>query len=767
MKKVIFTPGTKMNVWSYLNDMQTYIYDNTYNLVDVFLQNAGVMCETISGVINPSDTSLKLVFGATVQVNNGTAIDPSGLLLYNTNGVTGALSPTTGIQYIYAAYDRVNNLSDTTRKIVGFLYNPSGTTTVATRNEAATTINFELRTTTSFAETALSGVLLGSGTWNGVDTWTTEADLRTPIRIKESLLPSGVFRKYGEWSNVGSIKTTRFGIQDDTEAYTYWINNSGIAASYEMSASGIKDAFDWRHVAGTETTFVESGLTAGGHTVLTDYNAISKGSGPGGSTLDASNELTRLFRHGIINLDGRTDGVNDQRLVTTLIPSPPGIPTTVSGQLIELSTDSTFSRDLNAALLNYNLKDLESVRKNEGKALVNTFYGEMQRVAAENSYSKMEGFFLYSGIVYLGNQTFSHPAHTYTLSGAAHAIASGGYGVTVSGLGFALPSGVNYYDDTPECFVYQINNTVNILNNSLDSIERDRLSAATSVLSKTSRLEIAPAHARKQYRCRLTWVAPGEVNSEEIKNYNLRIYKLNPSTQNAVVAEPTISVLEADFGKVIEMKDPDTYIRRKEYQTVSGHVEATWSGLLTEAGYNSTVVYCDEATEAAVQVGDYLVQSDGTDDQGTPYFVTKKHNISGLQLDRQFTYPLTTYDSFSVYRSALESTTTHIRYDFDIYGDQYYVAYIRAVTEYDIAGDWSTALRITTNDLTNAAGQTLGDIINVDETLIARTNEIKNTVFTQRINSQIAALQKSVEDTPERTAFDSLVVDVATLNAAS
>lgn len=774
MKRVIFTAGTKLNVWDYLNDLQDYAYDNAYNLVDLFLENTGVLCDTISGIINPSDTSLKLVYtGGNVSVYPGQGITASGVRLFRDDSAGLANlsvpgTPTSGLYYVYAKY--TTTPSDYVSKIVGFLYTPSGNSTVETRNEDSTTSNFTLAITQTYSDVAANdGILLGSGyhTYNPSPMWIWSADSRTPLRIKSDLLPYEVVRKYGEFSNVGSFKTTKLGIQSQAEAYTYWINNSGITSDYEMSASGIKYGYDNRHAPGSETTFTESGLTAGGHLILTDYNAISKGTGYNASTNTpkASQEFTRLFRHLIVNTDGRTDGVNDRRIVTTLIPSQPGTPTNISGQLIELSTDSKFSQELNAALLNYNLKDLAVTRKNEGVALVAAFYGEVQRIGAENNYSTMSGFYTYTGIVYLGSQTYAYPVYTYPLTSAARAIASGGYNISMSGLGWTLASGANYYDGTTNCFVYQINTTNQSMTNEATSLERDRLQAATSVLSKTNRLEIAPAHSTKQYRCRLTWTEPTEVNEEEIKNYNVRIYKLNPLTQGAVSTTPTVTELESDFGKVIEMKDSDTYIRRKEYQTVSGHANVMWSGALTEGGYETTIVYpTNAATYNAIRVGDYIKQSNGSD-YGSPYFVTKIINTSGIQLDRKFAQPITSYSKISVYRTALEATTTHNRYDFDIYADQYYVVYIRAVTEYDVAGPWSTAYRFATSDLTNSQNQTLGNIVAVDELLVARTNEIKNVVFTQKLNSQIVALQKTVEDTPPRTAFDSLVVRVNQLSS--
>ncbi len=772
MKQVILTPGTKINLSDELNTLQTFAYDNAYSLFDLFIENEGVLCDTISGIIDPADTSLQVVFSSAplkIMLRPGIGLTASGIVLFRDTDLGTSSSITAAgagvVNYIYAAY--TDTLTDTVPKIVGFVYNPSGTTTAYTRNEATASTNIAFRATTSLTEATTSGILLASGLYSGA-TWTWTADARTPLRIKSDLLPAEVFRKYGEFSNIGSISTTKLGIQSNDETYTLWLDNTGVTADYTMQASGLQYAYDYRHAAGSETTFTESGLTAGGHLILTDYNAISKGTGYSSTTNTpkASQELTRLFRHGIINFDGRTDGVNDQRVVTTLIPSKPGTPTNVSGQLIELSTDSKFSSELNAAMLNYNLKDLQVTRKNEGVALATAFYGEVQRVAAENNYSTMSGLYTYSGVVYLGTQTYASPQYPKTLTAAATGIVNAGYDINMSGLGWALASGANYYDATTDCFVYQINTTVQSMNNQAVSLERDRLQAATSVLSKTNRLELAPAHARKQYRCRVTWTAPSEVNNEQIKNYNVRIYKLNPTTQNAVATTPTIPTLEADFGKIIELKDQDTYLRRKEYQTVSGHASISWTGLLSESGYETTVVYPTSAgTWGAVRVGDYVVQSNGTD-IGSPYFVTKFINTSGLQLDRKFTYSgIGTYNKISIYRSALESTTTHIKLDFDIYADQYYVIYVRAVTEYEIAGDWSTALRISTNELTNTAGNTLANIVNTDEMQIARTNEIKNTVFTQKLNSQIVALQKTVEDTPPRTAFDSLVVRVNELSA--
>ncbi|MGV8131521.1 MAG: hypothetical protein ACP5N7_05480 [Candidatus Pacearchaeota archaeon] len=780
MKEVIFNAGTKVSLTDELNSVQQYMYDNTYAFIELFIENTGVMCDTISGIISPSDTSLKLSYstgagnGGTAQVYPGAGLTLSGILLFRDSsaGIGGSAAPpaASGVYYMYLKYK--DTPSDYTAKIVGFLYDPSSVNQVQTKNEVNVTTNFDLAYTTSLADAQASGILIASGnhSYSPSPTWNWVSDARTPLRIKSDLLPYEVVRKYGEFSNVGSFKTTKLGIQSQDEAYILWINNSGIDASFEMSASGLKYAYDNRHTPGSETTFTESGLTAGGHLILTDYNAISKGTGYN-STTDtpkASQEFTRLFRHLIVNTDGRTDGVNDRRIQTTLIPSKPGTPVNLSGFLMEMSTDSQFSTELNAALLNYNIKDLSVTQKNEGISLIMAFYGEVQRIATEQGYTKMSGLYDYSGIVYLGTQTYSTPTYTYTLNSAASGIVNGGYGITASGLGWTLDRTDDYYNvATTNNFVYRINTTSQSMSNEIISLERDRLQAATSVLSKTNRLELAPTHTRKQYKCRVTWSPVAEVNDEGIKYYNIRIYKLNPLTQANVPSNYTNTQLEGDYNKIFDLKDESTYARKKTYQSVHTSENITWTGLLTEAGYETTVIYpTSSAAWGDAKVGDYVYQNNGSD-AGSPYFITKIINTSGLQLDRKFVYPISSYSKFSYFRTALESSTGNTRFDFDIYADQHYMVYVRAVSEYDVAGDWSDPLRVTTNSLTNSQSNTLANIVNADEMQIARTNEIRSVVFTQKLNTQINALQRAVDDTPSRITTDNLTVRISQLEPSA
>ena len=741
MKKVIFTAGTKVNVWEQMNNMQEYMYDNAYNLVSMFIGTPGVVCDTISGIINPSDTSLKAeIAGKTIQP--GIAVTVSGIFLYATGPVAIA-TPTAGAQSIWLRWK--SNPGTTVPRIAGFVY-WSGLTQVPITDDVNFTTNFE----TVFTDPGASGILVASGYYDdgGAGTWSL-TDLRAPMRLHSGILPTEVFRKYGEFSNIGYIKTNKLGIQSDDEAYTMWIHNSGVDADIDLQASGIQDAYDWRHVQGTDTAFTHALLTASGHIILTNANAIASGVSTGAT---AQQELTRFFRHGIVNFDGRLDGVNDRQVVTTLIPSVPATVTGLAATLIEMSTDSKFSTELNAALLNYNLKELEYTQKNEAIALVEAFYGEMQRVAAINLYSDMTDFYDYSGTVTIGTSIYTAPEYPYTFNAAASGIVLGGYGISYTGLGY---SGMGYDGPgTYAAFVPAINGTLNNYENEVTSLEADKLDAATSVLSKTNRLELTPDSARKQYRCRITWNAPTPINNEDIKYYNVRVYKLNPLTYNAVPDDYALTSLEGDFNKVLELKDDTSYIKRKTQEDL-GFSNASSVEITTDAvGYSGMILYHDNyGTEEAIRVGDIV-----RDTNDITYFVTKIVGISGIQLDK--TGPPASFDDMTIWRTRLETGTINTRYDFNIYADQYYMVYVRAVTEYDIAGLWSAPLQVITNNLTNAAGNTLGNIITVDERLIARNNEIKNSIFQRKISDKIVALQRQVEDTPSRAAFDNLIYKV-------
>ncbi|MCB1713136.1 MAG: hypothetical protein KDH96_11890, partial [Candidatus Riesia sp.] len=357
---------------------------------------------------------------------------------------------------------------------------------------------------------------------------------------------------------------------------------------------------------------------------------------------------------------------------------------------------------------------------------------------------------LYSGAVYLGSRVYTNENYTYTLQAAASGIAEGGYSITLSGLGFTLPSGNGYYTGTSPTFVERITSTLTSLDNGIDTAERDRISAATSVLTKTNRLELAPSFARKNYRCRLSWSAVSEINNEAIKCYQVRIYKLNPLSQGGVSNGLAVKTLENDYGKILEVKNDQTYERVTILSGfVSGTPDAVTQTLI--GGYSGTVLWDTNYNTYNVRVGDIVTQGSNN------YYVTQVYSNSGLLLDR---YAFASPTPVIIYREMLDTYSSDTRYDFDIYADQYYYIYVRAVSQYGISSDWSSGLKLATNSLTNDAGHTLLNIINSDELLLAKTNEVRNVVYTQKLNSLITSLQRQVEDTPTRTTVDNLATRV-------
>lgn len=136
MERVIVTNGTKVNLYTLFEDLQNYTQTNMGSVLTQLFGSFGISAATtISGLIDSSDTSLKVTGGMShnyVSVASGDALTEALNYLYNAAGNTASVAGlSNGTHTLYLKHQYV--YSDPVEVVSGFAYALSGINNVNSR----------------------------------------------------------------------------------------------------------------------------------------------------------------------------------------------------------------------------------------------------------------------------------------------------------------------------------------------------------------------------------------------------------------------------------------------------------------------------------------------------------------------------------------------------------------------------------------------------------------------------------------------------------
>ncbi|MFA7332632.1 MAG: hypothetical protein WC326_16305, partial [Candidatus Delongbacteria bacterium] len=476
---------------------------------------------------------------------------------------------------------------------------------------------------------------------------------------------------------------------------------------------------------------------------------------PGSPALTVANalaehpELLLLFRHGILNLQ---DGHGDRVVETRKIPSKPGTPILSEDNLalqvlseaperstaLKTALDTYMAARISVETLTSHVSELDGYRALiNAKRLLGYTLGQIRGTQAVGGSLDLEVVAakqqaILSGAAGVGREqgSLSIVTGSATATGAGTALGSSLEGQTLllhaDGLVkevvvqsvnvplqtltlstpadasepaawfyLAKPSTLGFGSDvaTAQEMLAAVDATKAAKNATRIEVLQTKAGHANTVLELFTDGQEGQAEA---YALRLSWDKPALVDLEEIRGYRVRVYELKHTRTHLPAAIPK-DVLENVHVDLIHRTHESSTIPRQKREEVQA---------ADTVGTGSTTSLVKVAGTAVFQPGTRV-------EVGGVSRVVKSFNSSTRSLEL-----LTPLPAPPAIGQAL--TSFHLTWDGDIWterlqwsirGGQHLVIYVQAVTEFDVGGDWSAGLEVLTDELENAAGETLAQIL--------------------------------------------------------
>ncbi len=523
------------------------------------------------------------------------------------------------------------------------------------------------------------------------------------------------------------------------------------------------------------------------------------------SALAQHPELELLFRHGILNLQ---DGHGDRVVETRKIPSKPGTPILSESNLalqiladapdrtaaLKAALDTYTAARISVEALSSHVSELDGYRALiNAKRLLGYTLGQIRGTQSvggsldlEVLHAKQQA--IVSGAAGTGREpgTLSIVTGSATVTGAGTDLSSSLEGqtlllhaegllaeVTVLSVNAALqtlvltePASVTepaayFYPATVTALGYGTGvATAPEMLAAVDATKAAKSSARTEVLQAKA------AHANtvlelfkdeqggsgdsEAYALRLSWDKPALVDLEEIRGYRVRVYELK-HTRTRLPAGVSKAVLESAHVDLIHRTHESSTIPRQKRETVQAS-DMTGSG----------------STTSLVKVAGTAVLQPGTRvEVGGVSRVVKSFDSNSRTIE--LLTPLPTAPAMGQiltgYQLAWEGDVWTERLQWPIRGGQHLVIYAQAVTEYDVGGDWSAGLEVLTDELENADGETLAEILARRRSQERTRFEVERDRMATDLEEQVFQLQRALAEAPTQEQFTTVVKTLEELQA--
>ena len=550
------------------------------------------------------------------------------------------------------------------------------------------------------------------------------------------------------------------------------------------------------------------------HTTATDFHVgYEDEQTPGSLVLTVANalslhpELELLFRHGILNLQ---DGHGDRVVETRKIPSRPGTPILSEDNLalqiladapdrtaaLKTALDTYTAARISVEALSSHVSELDGYRALiNAKRLLGYTLGQIRGTQAvggsldlEVLHAKQQA--IVSGAAGTGREqgTLSIVTGSATVTGAGTALSSTLEGqtlllhadgllseVTVLSVNAALqtlvltaPASVT----EPAAYFYPA--TVMALGYGTGVATASEMLAAVDATKaaknsvRTEVLQAKAAHAntvlelfkdeqggtgeREAYALRLSWDKPALVDLEEIRGYRVRVYELK-HTRTRLPAGVSKAVLESAHVDLIHRTHESSTIPRQKREVVQ----------------TSDTVGSGSSTSLVKVAGSAVFQPGTRVEVGGVSRVVKAFNTSTrtLELLTPLPSPPALGQSLTGYHLAWEGDVWTERVQWPIRGGQHLVIYAQAVTEYDVGGDWSAGLEVLTDELENADGETLAEILARRRSQERTRFEVERDRMATDLEEQVFQLQRALAEAPTQEQFTTVVKTLEELQAST
>lgn len=547
------------------------------------------------------------------------------------------------------------------------------------------------------------------------------------------------------------------------------------------------------------------------HTTAADFMVGYENEGsPGSQVLTIANalvkhpELLLLFRHGVINFQ---DGHGDRVIETRKIPSKPNTPTLLADNLtlkihglaperdtvLRMAMDAHAAAAVSANTLTSHLVELDAYRALvNAKRLLGYTLGQIRGTENVSGAPDLDVLQAKQAAIASGAASVSRePGALALLSGFTHVVGSG-TGLTTGLVGKKLLFHADgYLKEYTVASVNTGNQTLELTVPAEETVDAawfyladvDTLGYGTSVTTTTQMLAAIDTHKSDQvatrdelvasknaagdlvlqaftmqeaggaesYSLHLTWGKPSLVDLEEIRGYQVRVYELkhNRTKIPTGITKGNLEFTHADL--IHRVVDLGTTQRRK--------IEVTQASDLTTTG--STVSLVKVAGPATFQAGTRVVV-------GSESGVVKSYDAGTRTIELLNPLPSAPASGVAVTSFVLEWDEEVLteRVEFPIQGGQHLVIYVQALTEHDVAGDWSTGLVVLTDTLEDADGVTLAERIRRLRDLERGRFGVERDRMVADVQEELVAIQQALASLPTQDQMDAVVATIETIQAS-
>ena len=696
MDRVVVKNGTQQDIYDVFEDLQDNVETEFFRLCSDLFQEYGVVAETISGVIPDTDLSLKITEGVatnTVLVNPGVGMTSNGTIIRVADpGETFTISGE-GTHTLYIKNKYIN--TEFVEYQAGFQYG-AGTASIPSRSATAITLT-ETDPTTSgilLADVVLAGVAITS-----IDDRRDE----NLLRLKLALYDEGDVVLTNQGSTIdGDLQVNGLAIKS-TDSDNILTVEGTLSVDSTCSLSGIQDAHDWAHTHAADT-FIPQNVT-------TTHTA-----------------LNNLMTYGVINY---ADGGGDRLILTEKIPSQPNTVSGITSQAYQLQQNTTFGNTLLSDIALYKTANISMVQETQKRGNLYQLAGKLNNWVLTNSGLAWEDAWASADIV---------DAYGHTLSGLAQTIVD--YNNATAGeVGLTGPS----VGSTVADLVTHVTNGGELADNERSILSNSAMSVANKIGAQAERVASQPELIRPDYKIKVSWSAPALVGNEAITSYAVKIFKVTESDWSPAPTQLEMITVAGNVQGTLDIVQTETVKGQKASSTIATK---------NNTSMVSTTSYVLNSV-TLLQVGDFV---------GRESDMTDKSQVRSIDAGTNtvvFSVPFSTTLAISgenlvFYRVAYEDTDAQRSYWIPNVGrDQYYIVYVRPISEYGVYGPWSEGTLINVNNQT-VDGVPISTLLDSRDEIIKNLNDAQQTSLVASLESTVAELQKQIVSQPDMVAVNNL-----------
>ncbi len=356
---------------------------------------------------------------------------------------------------------------------------------------------------------------------------------------------------------------------------------------------------------------------------------------------------------------------------------------------------------------------------------------------------------------YIGKRILIDPGATGSpLEFTISAVSDSNHATLSSASTVNIANGVFYFSDVPEIGFGGGITTISAMLGGIDAIKSGKeQSRSLALQQQTDSATVVSNHAVKlsqpasnQYVFFLSWIKPVLVDREEIVHYLVRVVELVPQA-GVLPGNLTLDALEANHSDLIFRSDEKlTKVRRQietddavtTIGTGSTTSEIIYSGNVSFTANQRIVIGNESAIVRMVDPGIKTITL------LTPLAIAP---VSGTTLTGK--------------KLLFESDVRTESFSLSVEPGQRLVLFVRTVSEYGVASNWSNALVVDVDALSAGNGKTLAQLADADRQTLTIAKQIEREQVTRDLSEQLFVLQRAIAEAPTQEQLDAIASSIS------